>query len=691
MVIYLQEPSSLGPRTWSPGVECLNQLTSLFFKKREHLTRSPNLVMTVGKKMSTPAAQIQEGFLKKLMEAISSQNRSAYGTKPYQMRIISDSVPYRRTVMSQRELILADYYVMVVDSIGRLRKLLQNYVSHMLSWNPGARFLVLYNNIKGRKQVNETAKEIFNLMLEDFYIHRVGLLFATSDTEYSFMLLDYFNSSACRTLSINHFVTCNDGKLETKSLVWLQSRLKRLLDGVSLTNCTFNMCAAIAAPFVEKDCVLGLEMRIVAFIKARLNFNIDATCEKESRGVQGEAGNWSGLLGRLNDRDCDFIIGGFYPDNEVVGSFWVSDCYLQDSYAWFAKLADPRPAWMALYSIFGNRTWMCFMAMLLISWLAWALFVIVLPEPTESREWSLTFINNIAVSLCVSVNERPFCMASRIFFVSLSLYGLNVASTYTSKLISVFSNPGNLHQIDNLREVVEAGIPFGGSEECRDWFENEEDMWIFDLYNESSDFVPTSLNLLYVKMGQRVILSRRMYVLQNSLAYDVYPFKHNIFSSPLQMIMKPGFPFLYEFNSIIRKMRDYGFLQKINRDFNYNNTYLNRIAKMRPEFQEKVIVLTMEHLDGAFFILSLGIGVSVALFVGELMAFHRFGPCLQKPCGQQAKPKKKKRRTKHRKHEEGKDKQPPKAVKEIVLSWEEHNIHKDMRFTPIKRRKILQK
>lgn len=184
-------------------------------------------------------------------------------------------------------------------------------------------------------------------------------------------------------------------------------------------------------------------------------------CEHESRGVREEAGNWSGLLGRLNKKTCDFILGGFYPDNDVIRDFWVSDSYLEDSYTWFVKLADPRPAWMALYSIFEKFTWMAFVVMLLITWITWSILVNLLPEPPESRELSLTGINSLAVSICVSVNERPICLASRFFFLLLAAYGLLVTSTYTSKLISVFSNPGILHQIHTLGEVVEFGIPFG--------------------------------------------------------------------------------------------------------------------------------------------------------------------------------------------------------------------------------------
>ncbi|XP_037809204.1 glutamate receptor ionotropic, delta-2 [Lucilia sericata] len=703
MVIYLQKPTDLGPRTWLAGISCLDRFTAIYFKKREVMTRPPNIVLTSVFNMSTPAAQIQEGFLKLMMEAISETPPKH---KHYQFRIVSDSLIYLRIPMSQRELVLADYYIIVVDSVTRLKALMRNNVSNMLSWNPGARFIILYNNVNNYHKEMETARLIFEEMLYNFYVHRVALMYATSSIKYSVLLMDYYNETSCRHLEIKSFATCQEGRFKPENIALLDLQLQKFVNSITLNNCTFYMCASIAAPFIEADCLSGLELRIIGFIKSRLKFNINQTCERESRGVEEKDGNWSGLLGRLNERSCDFIVGGFYPDNDVIQSFWVSDTYLDDSYTWFIKLADPRPPWMALYAIFKNMTWLACILMLILTWITWFILVNFLPEPLYARELSLTGINNLAVTICVSANERPICGASRIFFIFLALYGLNLTSTYTSKLIAVFANPGFLHQIDNLQEVKEAGIPYGGLEESRDWFENDEDMWIFDDYNDTSDFEPTTVNLEGVKIGERVLLSSRMYILQNALSDDIYAFPYNVFSSPMQMIMKPGFPFLYDFNRMIRYMRDFGIFKKIQTDFIYNNTYLNRINKMRPDFQEIVIVLTTQHLQGPFAILILGIMISTVLFLGELLTFYIIQPCWQKhqnstlntdkTMGANSKKKKREKRKqkKTQKSKKIKLKKPYERLEdEIVIPWSaaisyDVQISKGIRFTPLKRRII---
>jgi len=307
------------------------------------------------------------------------------------------------------------------------------------------------------------------------------------------------------------------------------------------------------------------------------------TCSRETRGEDQGDGNWNGLLAKLSDGECDFIMGGFYPDNEVTDYFWGSDCYLQDAHTWFAQLADRRPAWQAMVGIFALSTWISFLLVLVLSWLFWYALVRILPEPQYFQQLSLTGINALGVTICVAIQERPICDATRLFFLALTLYGINLVATYTSKMIETFQFPGYLHQLDELQEVVAAGIPFGGEEESRDWFENDDDMWIFKAYNSSSVFRPRTDNLEAVERGLRCILSSRMYVMQNKYADDIFAFPQNVFSSPMQLIMKAGFPFMYEMNTIIRYMRDVGIIQKIDSDFRFNNTYLNRIAKMRPK------------------------------------------------------------------------------------------------------------
>ncbi|XP_053967113.1 uncharacterized protein LOC128868714 [Anastrepha ludens] len=618
-VIFLRSQVEMGPEPWISGMYCLEEFVKIVFTSRERLTRSYNVLLTNSYNLTSPALEIQDGFAKIINEAISRSKEK--GRRFFQIRTVFDNKQYARLKFGDSAVIYTDYYIIIVDSVDRLQALMRDYVSRMVSWNPGARFLVLFNNALNRHSEDQVAMDIFSLLQKQYYVHQIGLLYATSEIDYSFSVMDYYNNANCRTIRMSKIGECKNGQPQPNTAE-LKRRLRKFEREIRIKNCTFQMCAAISAPFVEEDCQTGLELRIVDFMRDHLNFKIKQFCDEETRGVREENGTWTGLLGKLFDRDCDFIIGGFFPDNEVIENFWGSDCYLYDSYTWFVKLADPRPAWMAIYHIFKDETWLCFIILLLITWIFWYFFVNMLPEPPNHKDFSLTGINAMAVSICVAVEERPECFSSRIFFLALTIYGMNVVAIYNSQLITVFTDPGYLHQIHNLLEVLDAGIPFGGPDENQDWFENDEDMWIFENYNDTDLFIPNSHNLRTVKTGQRVLLASRMYVLQDRLADEIFAFPQSVFSSPLHIIMKVGFPLLTDFNWLIRAMRDHGIFQKIDSDFRYNNTYLNRIARMRPEFKESAIVLTTDHLKGSFSILFMGVVGSVFLFIDNYLALN---------------------------------------------------------------------
>ncbi|ALC42805.1 Ir60a [Drosophila busckii] len=671
MVIYMVPEKQLGSQAWQVGVDCLDNFAQIFFyrKPMERFTRAYNLMLTRVYNMSVPAAHIQQGFMQRMNEAISDAASDENAERDYyQLRVISDKDNKTRIF---GELLLADNYVIVVDSVQRLHKLMARHVSQSRSWNPGARFLVLFHNADMHNRPWTVASQIFKDLMENFYVHRVALIFADSDTDYNLLVNDYYSNEDCRILSVQSVGQCQAGQLHPSNNA-VHAAMLDYISAFSPANCTFYVCASIAAPFVEEDCIVGLEMRILGFMRNRLKFLTNQTCTRDTRGEMDENGVWDGLLAKLVAGDCDFIFGGYYPDNEVTDQFWGSDCYLQDAYTWYGKLAERRPAWQAMAAIFEPLTWLCFVIVLGISCLCWYALMRLLPEPQYYQMLSLSGINSLAVTLGIAVQERPVCEATRLFFMGLTLYGLNVVATYSSKMIGTFQDPGYLHQMENLNEIVAAGIPFGGDIESKDWFENDDDWWIFNAYNTDAVFKPRTHNLIDVQRGVRCILSSRMYILQNRYSDDVYGFPYNVFTSPAQMIMKAGFPFISEFNWIIRFMRDVGIIQKIDADFRYNNTYLNRIAKMRPHFAETVIVLTTEHLKGPFGILVVGICSASLVFIGELLFAGRRQRRRQQAQQRQRRIRERRRGKWHREQQQ--------ALKALAPS---------LRFTPIKRRKVL--
>lgn len=99
--------------------------------------------------------------------------------------------------------------------------------------------------------------------------------------------------------------------------------------------------------------------------------------------------------------------------------------------------------------------------MFLLSAITWYLLGLAMPERMPHKRIALCLLNSLAVFLCISANNRPEWSPLRIFFIILALYGLNLTTIYTSKLITVFTSPAYEEQIDTIEEIIESGLPIG--------------------------------------------------------------------------------------------------------------------------------------------------------------------------------------------------------------------------------------
>lgn len=122
-----------------------------------------------------------------------------------------------------------------------------------------------------------------------------------------------------------------------------------------------------------------------------------------------------------------------------------------------------------------------------------------------------------------------------------------------------------------------------------------------------------------VRDGFISILSNRIFVLSHDLQDDIFGIPGNVFSNPLEMIAERGFPLIRKFNALINRMKDAGLTSKIYKDFLYNKTILDHIRHRESLTEVGQIVLTVEHLEGAFAVLIVGLMISFVVFVIEVI------------------------------------------------------------------------
>lgn len=273
-----------------------------------------------------------------------------------------------------------------------------------------------------------------------------------------------------------------------------------------------------------------------------------------------------------------------------------------------------------MLGIFEEETWALSIIILIVSGMSWYFFGQKTPEKLAHKDGVLCMLNSWCVFIGVSSNNRPNFAPLRIFFITFTIYALNLTTIYTSKLIRVFTHPALDHQIDTVEELINSKIPLGGREEYADWFQNDSpyDIIIGKLYNDSEAFWPFEENFASVARGERIILTNRNLVLSKSV-HDIFAFPADALASPLQMFTERGFPLLKRYSNLLSYMVDAGIISKLHKDFIYDVTVLDHIRKHEIQSDEdSQIVLTLSHMDGAFTILLLGAALSFVIFIGEL-------------------------------------------------------------------------
>lgn len=222
----------------------------------------------------------------------------------------------------------------------QLSALMKGYISRAYSFNPGAKFLILlhdFNHGNDDGEKNETAFKVFSLMYNRYNAANVIFLYAVDVNRYNVYITNpYQDPHECGSLKPILLDVCKNGKLQNKFLTKIRARSPKVPK--ALPNCVFKFCAQVTEPYINDKCTSGLEMQIISVLQEVLKFKVNTICTKKSRGEPFGNGSWSHLLGMLRNDQCDFVVGGFFPDFDVHNDFGVTTSYLQDSFTWYDYL-----------------------------------------------------------------------------------------------------------------------------------------------------------------------------------------------------------------------------------------------------------------------------------------------------------------------------------------------------------------
>ena len=375
----------------------------------------------------------------------------------------------------------------------------------------------------------------------------------------------------------------------------------------------------------------GLEIQIVSELARTTNSSIKYRDPPPDGGHWGwDLGNgtWNGVTGEIANSYADVGIAGLWHRCHLIKEIECLRPHLIDNVRWYVPCATSYPRWMSLTRVFRLSLWLGFVAAYtVVSVVMWQVVRVtrsVSSKAAQNKAYTSLpkcLLNFWAIVLEESASNNPPEVASirAVFFVWV-LYCWALNTVYQAYLTSFLIDPGLQHQLASEDEILTSGI------ECT------TETGVISLY-------PELKGTRYRRMNSTVeVDSAQGRVAEGTLAflYAKFPVEYNIalkykdangvpsickvrddFAFNLIAIHVPkGFPLKAKYDEVLLTLLQAGLVKRWWEHLKYTAS-LERVGDVGSPPGE-YIVLTMKHLQSAFYFLLLGYAMSVLSFLMEL-------------------------------------------------------------------------
>ncbi|CAH2236882.1 jg20291 [Pararge aegeria aegeria] len=498
-------------------------------------------------------------------------------------------------------------------------------LSHLPTWNPLAKVVAFYQlrpNEDGEKVAIRLTNvyRSFKILRCIILIHSPlsGEVTAYSWTPYS----DDNCAGKCRSVYI--LDKCkNDEIIEFET-----EREKFPLD---LKGCPLTTYAVISEPYVlhpEKminniewndvyDFQKGGEINLVKTISKFTNMTliIRMSEKKENWGIIDPDGKATGAYEILRNDSVDLVIGNVEVTRTLRKWFDPTVSYTQDEMTWCVPKARKAAAWDNLIKIFHWSTWVSILASVII--MGSIFHFMYSKEHRNAPKWPTnSILMTLNMLLGSSSKFDPKSSKFRILVFGWLCFSLNMIITYESFLRSSLMHPRFEKQISSESDLIHSGIPLGGREIYRSYFETNNASGFYLYRKYISTTFSEGIKRAAIGRNFAVVSSRRQaeYMDQilgkgEALIY-CFPERNNLYKYGVVLLTRQWFPMLERFNNIIRSVSENGLIDKWNEEL-----FIHRISSE----STTVVSLGIQHLLGAFVLTGILYAVTIVVFIGELV------------------------------------------------------------------------
>ncbi|CAF4797250.1 unnamed protein product [Pieris macdunnoughi] len=519
----------------------------------------------------------------------------------------------------------AKNYMMVLENQLDLKNYLK-LLSKLPTWNPFAKTIVLYE-----KQKNESSENLAKLFINELHAMKllrvIVLLYSALDDEiisYSWNPYSETNCGGkCETVYI--LDRCKDNLIS-------QIEVQKEMFPLDLRGCPLLTYVVISEPYVMPpvrkltselwndayEFQKGVEINLVKIISQFTNMTLITRMSEneENWGAIYSNGTATGAFGLLRNDSVDLVIGNIEVTRTIRKWFDPTVSYTQDEMTWCVPRARRAATWDNVVTIFQWSTWLATLICLMIMSL---LFHFMNYKENEGKvsKWPTNLIlKTFGMLLGWSVMLDPRSATFRILMIGWLCFSLNMGISYEALLRSFLMHPRFEKQISSEADLIQSGIPLGGREIYRSYFEtnNASSFYLYHKYNSTS--FSEGVRQAAYERNFAVVSSRRQAMYKDhilgrgeSLIY-CFAESDNLYKYGVALLARNWYPLLDRFNNIIRSVSENGLIEK------WSEELFNR-----PKGAERtsIVPLGMQHLLGAFLLLGVLDLICIIVFIGELV------------------------------------------------------------------------
>jgi hypothetical protein len=301
--------------------------------------------------------------------------------------------------------------------------------------------------------------------------------------------------------------------------------------------------------------------------------------------------------------------------------------YLESGFNWYVQCARPRPRWQVLVRMFTLSVWafliLTFFAVAIVMWRL-AKFPDEHQETAQYRSFVGTFQVLLAVFLNVGVNRMPLTLVLRVFFCVWVWSSFALTTVFQTYFTSFLVDPGLEKQVSDVEELLASNLVLTFDDGYLHLFDDVEESeqqilsrWVscpgFEACSRRTAVVGDAATILDFQEFDRY---SQKFVDENGNSL-LCRLPGKISGYLITMFMQKGNPLFRHVNDVILRIMEAGLVNL------WWSQMVERLKSSTYQESEDTLityfVFSMSHLYVAFTFLVLGYGLSVLVFILELL------------------------------------------------------------------------